>query len=95
MAEKEECFLAFRNVCKKGPLSRCSRERIRSMLTASRVYEDGKEGELQGLIDGRDDPCVFAHRACVSTYCSTKTKAAASRKKRESKLHDNNTSSNK
>ena len=32
---------------------------------------------------------MFAHRACVSTYCSTKTKAAASRKKRESKVHDN------
>ena len=57
------------------------------MLAASRVYKDGKEEELQTLLDSSDDdPFVFVHRAsCVSTYCSSKTMAAAASKNKESK----------
>ena len=47
--EGKKCFLAFRNACKKGPLSKSGRERIKSMIVASRVYNDGKEEELQIL----------------------------------------------
>ena len=89
MAGEAECFLAFRNACKKGPLSRSGRERIGSMLAASRVYKDGKQEELQTLVDSSDNPLVFAYRACASTYCSTKTMAAATIKNCESKPDDN------
>ena len=51
------------------------------MIDSSKVY-DGKHVELQQILDTIDDPAVWVHRNCVSTYCSKKSLAKVNLAKR-------------
>ena len=71
----DECFLSFKFNCggKKEKLSKAGCDRIKSIIDSSKVYDDGKHVELQQILNISQDPAVWVHRNCVSTYCSKKS----------------------
>ena len=70
----DDCFLSFIFNCggKKEKLSKAGSDRINSVINSSKVYGDGKHVELQQILNTSQDPAVWVHRNCVSTYCSKK-----------------------
>ena len=80
----DECFLSFRFNCggEKEKLSKAGSDRIKSTIDSSNVYDDGKHVELQQILDTSQDPAVWVHRNCVSTYCSKKSLAKVDLAKR-------------
>ena len=64
----DECFLSFKFNCggKKEKLSKAGSDRIKSMIDSSKVYDDGKQVELQQTLNTSQDPAVWVHRNCVS-----------------------------
>ncbi len=61
------------------------RDRIKTMISNSKVFNDGKHVELQNLLDTSENPSIQVHRSCISTYCSDKTVSRAQQSnKRES-----------
>ena len=79
-----ECFLSFIFNCggKKKKLSKAGSDRMKSKIDSSKVYADGKHVELQQILDTSQDPAVWVHRNCVSTYCSKKSLAKVNLAKR-------------
>ena len=81
-----ECFLSLKFNCggKKEKLSKAGSDRIKSILLidSSKVNDDGKHVELQLILDTSQDPVVWVHRNCVSTYCSKKSLAKVNLAKR-------------
>ena len=73
----DECFLSFKFNCggKEEKLSKAGSDRITSMLDSSKVYDDGKDIELQHILNISQNPAVWVHRNYVSTYCSKKSLA--------------------
>ena len=73
----DECFLSFKFNYgdKKEKLSKAGSDRIKSMIDSSKVYDDGKHVDLQQILDPSQDPAVWVHWNCVSTYCSKKSLA--------------------
>ena len=70
----DERFLSFKFNCggKKVKLSKAGYDRIKSMIDSSKVYDDGKHVELQQILTTSQNPAVWVHMNCVSTYCSKK-----------------------
>ena len=58
---------------KKQKLSKAGSDRIKAMIDNSKVYDDGKHVELQQILNTSQDPAVWVHRNCMSTYCSKKS----------------------
>ena len=68
-----ECFLSkFNCGGKKEKFSKVLSDRIKSMIDSSKVYDDGKDVELQQILNTSQNPAVWVHTNCVSTYCSKK-----------------------
>ena len=45
------------------------------MTDSSKVYDDGKYVELQQILNTSQNPAVWVHRNCMSTYYSKKSLA--------------------
>ena len=73
----DECFLSFKFNCggKNEKLSKAGSDRIKFMIDISKVYDDGKHVELQQILNISQNPAVWVHWNCVSTYCSKKSLA--------------------
>ena len=73
----DECFLSFKFNCggQKEKLSKAGSDRIKSMIDSSKVYDDGKHVELKQILNTSQNPAVWVHRNCVSTYCSKRSLA--------------------
>ena len=72
---------------KKEKLSKAGADKIKSMIGSSKVHDDGKHVELQEILDTSQDPAVWIHRNCVSTYCSKKKSWAKVNLAKRSKFH--------
>ena len=77
ISDMEESFLSFKFNCggKKEKLTKAGYDRIKSMIDSSKVYDDGKHVELQQILNTSQNPAVWVHRNCASTYCSKKSSA--------------------
>ena len=64
------CFLSFKFNCggKKEKLSKALFDRTVSLTDSSKVYDDGKYVELQQILNTSQNPAVWVHRNCMSTY---------------------------
>ena len=73
----DECFPSFKFNCggKNEKLSKAGSDRIKSMIDSSKVYDDGKHVELRQILNTSQNPAVWVHWNCVSTYCSKKSLA--------------------
>jgi len=52
------------------PLSKAGPQRIRSIINASKIYQDNRHDDLEKLLAADENATVLCHKDCVSTYTS-------------------------
>lgn len=83
--ETSDCFFQWKYHCssKTGKLIEAGEQRIQTILSCSKIYDDGRSEELQRLI-GNKDVKLTCHKSCVSIYTDKNKVSKFEKRKRGS-----------
>jgi len=68
--EQQNCFFDWKYNCqqiKTGKLIVARKQRIQTIISCSKIYDDGKYVELEKLIENESNE-LTCHKSCVSMY---------------------------